>query len=132
MTINNPNASTTSYNNVPLTTNNNINAPLATNNTPITTSTPNFTPNINYDQILAMAIRFNDWPLAFKELQKVFKMIPVIEIPPILHNQLIPNYHKLNQSDQSTLPIIPPPSPSLPDNNHPYYFHPIAYSPNQK
>ena len=72
-----------------------------------------------------MAIRFKDWPLAFKELQIASKISPVIEIPPILHNQLKPNYHNFNLADQSTLPLAPPsdhstpppfpPSPSLPD-----------------
>ena len=96
------------------------------NNNNNTSNSSTFSPNITYDQILAMATRFNDWPVAFKELQKAFNISPVIEIPPILHNQLKPNYHKINQFDQSTLPItpplaqsplssIPPSSPSLPD-----------------
>ena len=98
------------HNSNTLSTTHNIN-----HNSPQTSkaSTSTSSPNINYDQILAMATRFKDWPLAFKELQIAFKLNPIIEIPPILHNQLKPDYHTINQIDQSTLPISI--SPSLPD-----------------
>ena len=115
LAINDSNVPSSSFNNAPLATNNISNAPLEANYAPLTTTNPPFIFNINYDQILATATKFDVWPLAFNELQKAFQVSPIIEIPTILHNQLKPNYYKVNQSDQSTLPIIPPSSPSLPD-----------------
>ena len=64
-------------------------------------------PIITYDQCLSMAIKFIDWPFAFKELQKAFHLHPVIEIPSSLHGQLKPEYSSINPSNHSSTTTIP-------------------------
>ena len=64
-----------------------------------------------------MASRIRDLPFAFKELQKAFNLSPVIEIHSSLHNQLKLKFNLLN----SSFPLAPPTSPSVPDLSTPHF-----------
>ena len=83
---------------------NNINNNNLNNNHPINNNT---LPIITYDQCLSMAIKFIDWPFAFKELQKAFHLHPVIEISSSLHGQLKPEYSSINPTNHTSPTNIP-------------------------
>ena len=61
-----------------------------------------------------MAIKFIDWPFAFKKLQRAFNLSPVISIPPTLHNQLKPEFSSINPSIN---PLHSSNPPSISQNN---------------
>ena len=100
-------------------------------NYPTNPNLNNSQPSITYDQCFNMAIKFTDWPFAFKELQKAFHLNPVIEIPSSLYGQLKPEYSTINPTfPPNNTTVIPNPpstsnnqttqshsSPSIPEQN---------------
>ena len=80
---------------------------------PKTTPSPSAVPatstnqSANYSDVLNMALKFNNWTLAFTELQKAFGLPPV-QIPNSIINDLKPEF-----AGNSSIINIPPPAEEL-------------------
>ena len=87
--------------------------PQQQNMNPVPNPSPSATPatsnnqTANYSDVLNMALKFNNWTLAFTELQKAFGLPPV-QIPNSIINDLKPEF-----AGNSTTLNIPPPAAEL-------------------
>ena len=99
---------------------------------PSSSADPQITPTTSYSDVLNMALKFNNWSLAFKELQKAFGL-PLVLIPDSIVNDLKPEYtgnstnslpqEKDQTENHKTMPNTEPDNsetinvPTEPDNN---------------
>ena len=74
---------------------------------PSATSVTSTNQSANYSDMLNMALKFNNWTLAFTELQKAFGLPPV-QIPNTIINDLKPEF-----AGNSSIINIPPPAEEL-------------------
>ena len=74
---------------------------------PSATPATSTNPSANYSDVLNMALKFNNWTLAFTELQKAFGL-PLVQIPNTIINDLKPEF-----AGNSSINNISPPAEEL-------------------